>query len=74
MPGARKLIAILCLASLLLAALTPYSHGLEPAWLTPFWLFLAMLVCFSASHREQQRDPRPFPSFPVVPSRAPPIA
>jgi len=74
MAGARKLIAILCLAVVLLAALTPYSHGFAPAWLTPFWLFLAMLVCFSTSHREQRRDPHPFPCFTVVPSRAPPIA
>lgn len=74
MPGARKLIALLCLTALLFAALTPDSHGLAPAWLTPFWLFLAILVWFSVAPREQDRGPRLFPSYNVLLSRAPPRA
>jgi hypothetical protein len=74
MAGGRKLIALLCLAALLLAALTPASDGLTPAWLTPFWLFLAILVSFSAGLGEPERDPRLSLSCQVVPSRAPPSA
>jgi peptidoglycan/LPS O-acetylase OafA/YrhL len=70
----RQLVALLCLAALLFAALAPDSHGLAPTWITPFWIFLAILVCFSVANRERECDPRPFPTYTVVPSRAPPSA
>jgi len=73
MPRMRQLVALLCLAALLFAALAPGSHGLAPA-ITPFWIFLAILICFSVANRERECDPRPFPSYTVVPSRAPPSA
>jgi hypothetical protein len=74
MPRPRQLVALLCLTVILFTALAADSHGLPAAWLAPFWLFLAILFCFSVAHREQTRAPRAFPSYTVVPSRAPPSA
>jgi hypothetical protein len=74
MPRTRQLVALLCLAALLFAVLAPNSSGLAPAWLAPFWQFLAILACFSVAYREQDLDRLLFPSYTVAPSRAPPGA
>jgi hypothetical protein len=70
---ARKLSAILCLAALLFAVLTPGAHGLASAILVPFWLFMEILVILSIQRRTEDRDPYPFPFVSAFASRAPPI-
>ena len=69
---ARKLIAILCLAVLLVTAMTPGAHSL-PALLAPFWLFLEILAVVRVGGRGE--DPAlPLSSPVAVPaSRAPPV-
>jgi hypothetical protein len=70
---ARKLIAILCLATLFIAVLTAGAHGLASAILVPFWLFIGILVIVSIQQRTEDRAPYPFPSVSSIASRAPPI-
>lgn len=70
---ARKLIAVFCLAALLLAALLPGTSGLASAIPAPFWLFLAILVTVSIERRTEDADPDPFPFVSADASRAPPI-
>jgi len=71
---ARKLIALVCLAVLLAAALATNPHGLDVAWLAPYWLFLAILVCVAATPRDSDLRPLPFLLARIVASRAPPSA
>jgi hypothetical protein len=71
---ARKSIALVCLAVLLLAALVPVPSGLPFAILAPLWLFFAAVVCVSVVRPVDDRDPLPVPFFSILPSRAPPVA
>jgi hypothetical protein len=69
---ARKLIAILCLAALLLALLTAGAPGSASAILVPFWLFIEILIIVSIQRRTEDRDFSPFPFLSAFASRAPP--
>ena len=74
MRGSRKLIALLSLVVLLFAVLAPHSQGVPAAWFAPFWLFLAILICFSVASQQPLPHPRPFPFVTILLSRAPPTA
>jgi len=69
----RKWIAIVCLAALLLALLTPPAYATAFAILAPFWLLFAILLLIAI--RSFTADPRPasFPFVAVYASRAPPV-
>lgn len=71
---ARRLVALLCLAVVLYAALTPGASGLCLAIFVPVWFFAAAIVTFSIRREATDRAPGPLPFLPVLASRAPPIA
>lgn len=71
---ARKSIALLCLAVLLLGALVPFASGLPFAILAPLWLFFAAAICVSLVRPAEDRIAPPVPFLSILPSRAPPIA
>ena len=71
-PG-RKLIAVFCMAAILLALLTPASSGPLYAILAPFWLFFALPTIVAARRAPEESDPCAFPFVPAVPARAPPL-
>jgi len=70
----RKLIALLCLVTVLLVALSPDASGLAYALLSPFWLLLAILVLIDIRPGAEDREPGLFPFLPALPARAPPFA
>jgi hypothetical protein len=70
---ARRLVALLCLAVVLYAALTPGASGLFFAVLVPVWFFVAAIVVLSMRRETTDRAPGPLPFLPVLASRAPPI-
>jgi len=70
--SALRLVALLCVAIVLLASLAKPTLGLLFLFLIPFWFFLAVVsvplpvvpdVCL----------PLPFPSLPVFSPRPPPV-
>ena len=71
---ARKPITLLCLAAVLLVALTPGAYGglafVIPA---PFRLAVEILIVISIRRRTEGRDSYSFAFISPVPSRAPPI-
>jgi len=67
----RRLIALLCLAALLFALVTPGAPAL--ALFVPFLLFIELLVVVSRHLRNDDRDPGVFPWISLAPSRAPPL-
>ncbi|MGO9096417.1 MAG: hypothetical protein ACLQGV_14500 [Bryobacteraceae bacterium] len=71
-PG-RKLIALFCMAALLLASLAPASSGPLHAIMAPFWLFFALLAVAAVRRATEECDPGAFPFVPAVPARAPPL-
>jgi len=70
----RRLIALVCLAVVLLAALAPGASGLPVALLAPFWLFFGLILSVPERREGEACDPLAFPALSVVPSRAPPRA
>jgi hypothetical protein len=68
----RKLIAIVCLAVLLLAVLTPSAYGFVQAILAPFWLLIEILAIVSVQRATEDHDPYPFLFVSAVAPRAPP--
>ena len=71
--NARRLVAVICLALLLLATLIPAGSGLLSAILAPLWLFLAVVVLI-AIHRGREVCNAPcFFVRRALSSRAPPI-
>ena len=71
---ARRLVALLCLALVIAAALTPGAPGLFSAVLAPLWFFVAAVVVFSIRNDIADSAPGPLRFLPVLASRAPPIA
>jgi hypothetical protein len=71
---ARRFVALLCLAVVLVAALTPGASGLFHAILVPVWFFIAAIVVLAARREITDSAPRPLPFLPVLASRAPPGA
>jgi hypothetical protein len=73
MISARKLIAFICFAAVLLAAMTPASAGLFPAVLLPF-LYIVGLVTIAWAKRQSEENQIPASScLRVTASRARPI-
>jgi hypothetical protein len=69
---ARRLVAILCLAALLVAALAPASSGVLDAILIPLWLFFAVLLAFQATAADERPHRTRLSPLPVFSSRPPP--
>jgi hypothetical protein len=74
MAQARRLVALLCLALVLAATLTPGAPGLFSAVLVPLWFFVAAVVVFSMRRDIADSAPGLIRFLPVLASRAPPIA
>jgi hypothetical protein len=71
---ARRLIALFCLAALLIAALIPVASGLPFGVLVPLWIFVAVIVTLSIRRPLDDSSPLRVSCVPLLPSRAPPIA
>jgi hypothetical protein len=71
--NARRWIAVLCLAVLLIAALIPAASGLPFAILVPLWLFCAAIATFSIRSAFDDCGAQPIPYLLILSSRAPPI-
>jgi len=68
----RKIVALICLAALLCAALSLASYGLLWAVLVPFFILFGILLVLSAEVQEQEAlQKTTFPS--TIASRAPPL-
>jgi hypothetical protein len=72
MSDVRKLLAVVGLAVLLWAALTPAAGGLLWAELVPVWLFVAALVCLIVVRAPELCPVRSAPSLSSIALRAPP--
>ncbi len=72
--SARRLIAFLCLAAVLLAAIAPTASGLFLAILVPLLLFVAAVVIVPIGREPEGGDGPAFLFLSVVTSRAPPNA
>ena len=70
----RNVIALLCVAAILVCAFTPGAPGLLLALLSPIWLFVAAIVVLALL--EPVINPRlsPVPFFSVFSSRPPPVS
>jgi hypothetical protein len=71
---ARRFVVFLCLALVLLAAVTPAASGLFYAILVPLWLFVAFILAVPLRREAEVSKPLLFPFLSFLPSRAPPIA
>ena len=70
---ARRLVAFLCLAVLLVAALTPATSGPLCAILVPLWLFFAAIVIVSICLAGEDYSAPLIPLLSLAAPRAPPI-
>ena len=68
--SALRLVALLCVAMVLLASLAQPTLGL---FLIPFWFFLAVVVSVPIPVVPDVCLPLPFPSLPVFSPRPPPV-
>lgn len=73
MSDLRKLLAVVGLAVLLWAALTPAAGGLLWAELVPVWLFVGILVSLLVVREPELCPVLPAPLLGSIPFRAPPI-
>jgi ABC-type transport system involved in cytochrome c biogenesis permease subunit len=73
MPNLRRWIAGLCLAALLLAAITHAGLGLPVATLAPLLLFVAIIITAPILLTDRRRELCPFPVLPLFAPRPPPI-
>lgn len=73
MPYLRRWIAGLCLAALLLAAITYAGIGLPVAILAPLLLFVSVVITAPILFTDRHWDLRPFPVLPVFLPRPPPV-
>jgi len=71
---ARRLIVIVCVAALLLVALTPAASTLLLATLVPLWFFVSIFVGSFQSRVAGPRIAREYPFLPILASRPPPVA
>jgi hypothetical protein len=69
---ALRLVALLCVAMVLLASLAQPTLSLLFLFLIPFWFFLAVVVSVLFLVPDVCL-PRPFPSLPVFSPRPPPV-
>jgi hypothetical protein len=70
---ALRLVVLVCLAALLIAALPQAAVGLALALLVPEWFFFASVISAALPVVEDTCDIRPFPALPVFFPRPPPI-
>lgn len=71
--SAVRLVALLCVAMVLLASLAQPTLGLLFLFLTPLWFFLAVVVSVPLPVLPGVYLPLPFPSLPVFSPRPPPV-
>jgi hypothetical protein len=72
--SARRLVGLLCVVAIILAAVAPSTAGLLWASLIPLLLFDAVVVIVQKSRENDDSDAPSFPFLSVVSSRAPPNA
>ena len=70
----RKLIAFLCLAAVVLAAMTPVSAGLFYAVVVPLFFVVGIVVTVWAERQSEVSTIPTLLCLPVIASRAPPVA
>ena len=73
MSDVRKLLAVIGLAVLLWAALTPAAGGLLWAELVPMWFLVGILVCLLDVREPELCSVRSAPLLGSIRFRAPPI-
>jgi hypothetical protein len=71
MADARRLIALLCIAVVLLSAVVP-SSGLPWAILVPLWFLAALVAAVSMRREIDAGEPQPCGLLSTAASRAPP--
>jgi hypothetical protein len=71
--SALWLVALLCMAMVLLSSLAQPILGLLFLFLIPFWFFLAVVVSVPLPVDPNVCPPLPFPSLPVFSPRPPPV-
>lgn len=71
--SALRLVALLCVAMVLLASLARPTLSLLFLFLVPFWFFLAVVVSVPLPVVPDVCLPLPFPSLPVFSPRPPPV-
>jgi hypothetical protein len=69
----RRLLTLICLAAVLLAALAPVTLGILFAFLIPFWFFFAAVVSFPVAIVDEDSRSPLFASLPIFSPRPPPI-
>jgi len=70
----RRAIALLCVAAVLLAAISPVASGLHCAILIPLLLCIAVVVLTAMGRESEEAHVPAFPVFSFLSSRAPPSA
>jgi hypothetical protein len=71
--GVRRLVAILCLAAILVLAWNPASFGVLCAVLLPVGVWIGFVSSYSVRVRPVTPRPRYLPGLALIPPRAPPI-
>jgi hypothetical protein len=71
--SALRMVALLCVAMVLLAAVAQPAVGLLFLFLIPFWFFVAIVVKVLLPLVPNVFAPRSFPSLRVVSPRPPPV-
>jgi hypothetical protein len=71
--SALRLVALLCVAMVLIAALAQPVVGLLFLLLIPFWFVLATVVIVRLALVLNVCTPLPFPSLPTFAPRPPPV-
>jgi uncharacterized membrane protein len=69
----RRFLALVCLAAILLAALSPITPGVLFAFQIPIWFFFAAVIGISAASVEEVSASPLFAFLPVFSPRPPPL-
>jgi len=69
----RWFLALICLAAILFAALSPITLGVVFAFLIPVWFFFAAVVSFPIASVDENCVSPLFASLPVFSPRPPPV-
>jgi hypothetical protein len=68
----RKLVVVVCLLAVLIAALTPVTSGLLFPFLIPLWFFFAAIVIVQVRIADECFDLPLLPNLPIFSSLPPP--
>ena len=68
----RRLVVVLFLLALLIAALTPITSGVLFAFFIPLWFFFAAILTVQARITDECFDLPLLPNLPIFSSRPPP--